>query len=200
MSMKQQAVHDALYRATLSMNELWTERYHNFDTLGVSKAVFSEYLEFLGGVRNNLHNFTRGAFLPPGEKHRLPSDRLEQLNEAAWQRDQADPKFHQTFRIFFPNGRIPTSMDMTRLGVALLAETNLLRLTDVPLEPGRALQPGEDAVSLAEAIVRGPPPSGHSKEWAKRVKNLLDYRPESDLRADPNFATFVLAVREFQDH
>ena len=200
MSMKQQAVHDALDRATRSMSELWKERYHNFDTLGVSKAVFSEYRELLGGVRNNLHNFTRGVFLPRGEKHRLPSDRLEQLNEAAWQTDQADPKFHQGLRIFFPNGRIPTSMDMTRLGVALLAETNLLRLTDVPLEPGRALQPGEDAVSLAEAIMRGPPPSGHSKEWAKRVKNLLDFRPESDLQADPNFATFILAVREFLDH
>ena len=91
-------------------------------------------------------------------------------------------------------------MDMTRLGWAFLAEANLLRITDLPVALDRKLGPNEDPVAVASAIVNTPPPEGHSKAWAKRLKPHLDFRPESELRSDPNFAVFVAAVRNFLDN
>lgn len=195
---KQKQVFEAVEKASLQMENLWKQVSGRVDTLGVSKEKFLDSRGCLGAVWCNLRNFSLLSFVPP-EARSLPPPELERLNEAAWQTDQRDPGYHQELRKFFPNGRIPTSLDMTRLGVALLAETNLLHITDVPTALDRVLDPSVDPVEVARQIVKGPPPAGHSKEWSMRLKPLLDYRPEDLLRSDPKFAVLVAAIKNFLD-
>ena len=195
---KQRQVYEQLRAASAQMTELWKSAYDNFEVTGVSKGEFLNTQDQMGGVKCNLHNFSHLSFVPRKDRD-VPPDELEWLNESAWQQNQRDPNYHQRLRIFFPNGRIPTSMDMTRLGLAFLAETNLLRLTTIPIALDRKLDPALDPVKEAHAIVNAPPPAGHSKEWSKRLKNILDNRTEEFLRSGPNFAIFVAAVKNFLD-
>lgn len=196
---KQKQIFETLNTASDQMMHVWKTNFDNFEVTGVTKERFMDSRGYLGDVRCNLRNFSILALVPPDARN-LPPEQLEKCNEEAWQNNQRDPNYHQRLRTFLPNGRIPTSMDMTRLGVALLCETNLLRLTDVPITLERALEPSADPVEVARQLVDAPPPAGHSKEWSKRLQALLDYRPEDSLRSDPKFAVLVAAIKNFLEN
>ena len=197
MKMQQEILETAM-KVNEQLSNQWKTHYHDFSEVGISKQAFTERHSEIGAVLINLKNFVSHAFLP---RNLLPPEMtlIEELNEAKWQDNQRDPHYHQRLRMFFPPPRIPSSMDMARLGIALIAESNLLRLTDVPLTLTRPLGPSEDPITVASLIVERAPSPGNSEEFAKRVQDHLKFRPESELREDPNFGIFVAAVRNFLD-
>ena len=193
---KQKQVLETVDKACDQMDTLWKQASASIQVSGLDKDKFRDSNGCLGAVWCNLSNFSLHSFVPR-ESRNLPPTELEALNENAWQQNQKDPNYHQRLRKFFPNRRVPSSMDMTRLGIALLAETNFLCLTDVSIPLGRGLDPSTDPVDVARKIVTTPPPAGHSKEWSARLKPLLDFRPEDALRSDPKFSILIAAVKNF---
>jgi hypothetical protein len=190
-------IYDATTKACVALGEQWKRHYDDFSALGVQRENLLELKRLIGAVSLNLHNFTNFAYVPAASRN-VPLDQLEHLNEAAWQKGLQDPNYHQELRhLFFPPPRVPSSMDMARLGVALLAEANLLRLTDVPLEIPRPLAPSDDPIAVAESIVKSPPPTGNTAELSNRLAVHLRFRAESDLKSDPKFVAFVAAVQSF---
>ena len=195
----QKKVLDETSDASNQLEGLWKERRANFSDLKLESLQVLAVRDAIGGVRNNLHNFTALAFVPEQDRN-LPPEQLQQKNEDAWRNNQQDPDFHQGFRKYFPRDRVPTSMDMARLGRVFVAESNVLRLTSVSLDLDKLLPPTSDSVAAAYEIVNRKDAPEHSKEVARVLEWILDFRTEEELRSDPHFSIFVSAIKDFLDN
>jgi hypothetical protein len=151
----------------------------------------------LGAVRGNLGNFVVQAFLP--RDLRSPEEFNTPENEMAWQEHLRDTKYNKNLRPFFGKDRIPSSMEMAHLGTALLAESNLLNFTKLPVELPEGYACGSDHVEAAHRIVKEASIWPAGKAWASRIKPHIQYASEDTLRTNPLFGAFIAAVRVFLD-
>ena len=177
---------------------LWRSRYNDFIENRLDKAAYLEVTELLGDVRGNLQNFVRQAYLPDDLYH-SPEEFNTPENEMAWQEDLRDTKYNKNLRPFFGKDRIPTSMEMSHLGTAFLAESNLLNFTNIPVELPEEYTCVSDPVKAAHRIIEEATNWPAGKAWASRIKPHIQYASEDTLRANPAFGVFIAAVSVFLD-
>jgi hypothetical protein len=197
---KQQQACKLLDAAVQDNRRLWRERYDEFQQDPVTREAFIDTSDWIGTVRGSLRNFCVGACLPQ-DLQSLPIDQVLEANELEWQKGMVDPKYWRRLRrVFFAKDGVLTSMDMARLGVAFLAESNLIGFTNIPVETPSDATVSADPVAAAYAIVNASKKSSAAREWSKRIRAHLDVATEDALRSNPKFAVFIAAVKAFLDH
>ena len=194
---EQSAILGQLAEARSQLRVLWKSAFDNFQITGLSKETFHDRQAHIGTISSLLNGFNTNFGVP---KDLISSDpeEADRLNETGFRERLKKhlPKTSSRYYFTEDKGDI-SSMDIVRLGTVLLAESNLLRITDVAQTLQPELDPNVDVIKKAQEIADSPPPKGFSKELPNRLGQILRYRSEEDLRNDPKFAIFVAAILNF---